>query len=108
MVVTVNATEAISSQNKVSHTAVIQGNANSSSEPGIKGASQIAVSLTTANAVLASAVIMNYTSDFGKKKKCGVENNDIILSASRGVYLDNALVHASLAIISFAFGSLCC
>lgn len=51
MVVTVNATEAISSQNKVSHTSVIQGNANSSSEPGIKGASQKAVSLRIANAV---------------------------------------------------------
>lgn len=73
MVVTVNATEAISSQNKVSHTAVIQGNANSSSEPGIKGASQIAVSLTTANAVLASAVNMNYTSDFGKKKNAALK-----------------------------------
>lgn len=66
MVVTVNPTEAISSQNKVSHTSVIQGNANSSSEPGIKGASQKAVSVRIANAVLVSAVNMNYTSDFGK------------------------------------------
>lgn len=74
VVVVVNATEGISSQNKMSHTPVIQGNKkntppNSSTKPGIQSASQKGASLKIFNALfhLVSAVSVElYISFFNK------------------------------------------
>lgn len=62
MEVTVKGTEGISSHNNMSHIPLILGNKtplNSSSEPIIKGASQIALFLRIVNALFVSVVNMN-------------------------------------------------